>query len=152
MKKLVILVVLVLVLAGAGGAALFFLKLGPFAPPPGAKSAAAPAPKPDPPRFIPMSAMSVPIFQGDRVVATIQFEIVLETRDPEVEYAVKKDQVRLKDAFLRDLHGFMPRLLRDADNIDLLVLKKRLKMVADRTLGEGKISDVLIQSVTQQGG
>jgi len=149
MKKLVILVVLMLLIAGGGGAALYFLKLGPFAVPPG-EAAEAEEPDPDPPKFVELAPMSVPIIQGDRVVTTIQVQLVLETLDPEVEYAIKREQTRIKDAFLRDLHGFMPRLLRKSDTIDVVVLKKRLKMIADRTLGKGKITNVLIQSITEQ--
>ena len=55
----------------------------------------------------------------------------------------------MSDAFLRELHGFIPRLLKKEENLDILLIRKRLQMVADKVTTPGTIRDVLIQSVTE---
>ena len=53
-----------------------------------------------------------------------------------------------KDAFLKDLHAFIPRMLSELGRIDLPTLKQRLQLVADRVAGEkGVVKGVLIQSL-----
>ncbi len=54
---------------------------------------------------------------------------------------------KISDAFVRDLHAFMPRLLKDKERIDVLILKQRLQVIGDRLFGAGYIKDVLVQSV-----
>ncbi len=58
---------------------------------------------------------------------------------------------RLTDAFLRELYNYLPRLLSKQGSVDVFLIKRRLQRVADKTAGEGRIDNILIQSVTEAG-
>jgi hypothetical protein len=42
--------------------------------------------------------------------------------------------------------------LQKQGNIELPVIKERLKLVADKVAGEGRVDNVLIQSISEGGG
>jgi len=53
-----------------------------------------------------------------------------------------------KDAFMRDMHSFIPRMLNEIGRLDLPTVKRRLQITADRVAGEpGIVKSVLIQSI-----
>ena len=60
---------------------------------------------------------------------------------------------KLKNAYIQDMYTFLPRLLKDQERLDAYVLKKRFQLIADQVFQPpGTVSDVLIQSVTDQPG
>jgi flagellar basal body-associated protein FliL len=146
--------ILIMVVAGfivlAGGAITIMqqLEMGPFAPKVEATSAAA-APRVDPVRFVSMDTLVVPIIQNDRVVTTIQIEIQLETTQSR-EPGLNKQMPKLTDAFVTDLRSYVPRILRDKDDVDTETLKKRLSIIGERAIGKGMFDAVLIQSVLER--
>jgi len=87
----------------------------------------------------------IPIFKGDIVAATIQLHVQIETRAGN-ESAITKQMTRLKDAYIRDLHAYVPRLLRKNKDLDIGALKRRMQVIGERTIGKGLIDGVLIQS------
>lgn len=146
MKKLVIAMAVILMLAGASVSVMKWMNVGPFAK----KGTVAEAPAPKPaiqPRFVDMEPLVVSVFDGDKLAANIQIGIKLETLSDANASAIQKKMPKISDAFLRDLHDFLPRLMRQSDRIDVVVLKDRLKGVADKVMGKNVISGVLIQSV-----
>jgi len=151
-KKLVIAVALVLMIAGAAVGVLKWLGIGPFSKAKDttteATVAAGGAPQ-DAPRFITMDALVIPVFKGERVAATIQIQVKLETAGVDNESKIAHLMPRLNDAFLRDLYGFLPRHLRKENRIDLSIIKRRLQRLGDKVAGPGVIKAVLIQSVIE---
>ncbi|WP_419796849.1 MAG: flagellar basal body-associated FliL family protein [Terasakiella sp.] len=156
MKKAILFLVLLVVVAGATVGALYFLKLGPFEP----KEAPQKTPeqieleKKTTTTTVAIKPFTIPMFQGERVAGSIQVQFALEVALGQEE-VVKAKMVRLEDAYLRDLYVFMPRLLRNKDKLDIAALKKRLKRITYKVLGEEDskvVSDVLIQSVADNPG
>ncbi len=149
--------ILIFVVAGfivlAGGAITIMqqLELGPFAPKVSTESAQpkAATTRNDPPRFVTMEPVIIPIIQNDRVAATVQIEIQLETTQSR-ESQLTKQMPRLADAFGTDLRTFVPRHLRDNRQVDTEVLKKRLSIIGERAIGKGLIDAVLIQNVLER--
>jgi flagellar basal body-associated protein FliL len=146
--------ILIMVVAGfivmAGGAITIMqqLEVGPFAP----KKEAAPAdaaPKVDPVRFVQMDTLVVPIIVNDKVVSTVQIEIQLETSQSR-EPKLNQQMPRLTDAFVTDLRSYVPRILRDHNDVDTEILKKRLAIIGERAIGKGMFDAVLIQSVLER--
>lgn len=146
MKKLIIAFLAIFLVAGGTVAALKFLKMGPFAGPDEKVEKKA---KPiEPPRFVEIPQLNVPLFADDKVAGAVLIQLKLETIGPGNEAKVNRVLPRLNDAFLRELHTFIPRLLQKTQRLDVFILKKRLQMVSDRVVGKGVVSNVLVQSVT----
>ncbi len=152
-RTIAIVVAVLLMISGGAIGVMKQVEWGPFAPgDDDAQNAAAESAKPpEPPRFIDMDPLVVPVFAGDVAVGTIQIHIKLETLGAENEEALNRLMPRISDAFLSDLYVFIPRLLRKTGNIDVIAIKQRLQRVALKTAGEGRVENVLVQSVTETG-
>lgn len=149
MKRLFLIFALVLLVAGATIGAMKWFGLGPFEKPEmaeemdKAKKIEAPAAL-----FVDVEPLLVNVVQGGAIATTIQLEVKIETAGNENIIRIKRMLPQYKDAFLKDLHAFVPRMLSELGHIDLPTLKKRLQLVADRVAGEkGIVKSVLIQSV-----
>ena len=146
MKKFVIVFAILLMLSGGSIGIMKTLEIGPFAKTEG--EAAETAVLNEPPRFIEMGLLLIPIFTGDRVATTIQLQIKLETMGAERESKINKLMPRINDAFLSDLYAFIPRLVRKEGKIRAIVIKKRLEMIAGKVAGPDLITNVLVHSIT----
>lgn len=152
-RKIAIAAAVFLMVCGGALGVLKQMEWWPFEPDnPNAQSASADSNQPpEPPRFIDMDVLVVPVFAGDRPVGTIQIHIKLETSGAENEEALNRLMPRLSDAFLSDLYVFIPRLLRKSGDLDVIAIKQRLQRVALKTAGKGRVENVLVQSVTETG-
>lgn len=148
MKVVIVAFVMVMMLAGGVVSVMKWLKMGPFVDKAAAEAAEAAKPKP-PPRFVDMPQIAIPIIEGERTAAIIQFEIKLEVVGDDNVKRVEKLMPILGDAFLRDLYGFVPRLFKLGDRLDLVVLGRRLKIVGDKASQSGLIAAVLFQSIVE---
>tara|TARA_B100000315_G_scaffold227198_1_gene234752 strand:+ start:67 stop:414 length:348 start_codon:yes stop_codon:yes gene_type:complete len=112
MKKLLLLLALLLMLVGGTIGLLQFLETGPFKPKKGEVKKVIEKKVVDTTVFIDMDPLAIPVFQGNRVAATVQIQVKLETNNEDKAERIKKMMPIITDAFVRDLHSFMPRLLR----------------------------------------
>ena len=149
MKKLVIIFLIVLPVAGATIGAMKWLGIGPFEKPE-SETSEQEAPKIDAPQalFVDLEPLLINVVQEGEVVTTIQMEVKIETEGNDNIIAIRRALPLYKDAFMKDLHAFVPRMLREIERLDLPTIKKRLQLVADRVAGKpGIVKSVLIQSV-----
>jgi len=149
MKKLFIIFALVLLVAGATIGAMKWFGLGPFEQPEMAadmeKAKEIEAPQA---LFVDVEPLLINVVQAGAIATTIQMEVKLESTGNENIIKIKRMLPTYKDAFLKDLHAFVPRMLSELGRLDLPTLKARLQLVADRVAGEkGVVNGVLIQSV-----
>lgn len=150
-RILVIIVAVIIMLAGAAVTVMQQLEIGPFAPKePAAATPEEGSPPPPgtsltPPKFVSMEPLVIPIVFGERISGTVQLQVQLET-SAEKESELKQVLPRVSDAFVRDLHGYLPRLLRDKQQLDVDLIKRRLMIIAERAVGQGLVDNVLIQS------
>lgn len=154
MRNLVIAFALLLMVAGTTVGILKTLKIGPFAEPPADAAKVeekAPPAVVEPPRFVDMEPLTINIFQADQVVASIQIQLKLETHGSKNEATLARMMPKLSDAFFKDLHGFLPRMLEKDEKIDVPALRRRLQSVADRVgeqlTGQRMVDNVVVQSV-----
>ncbi len=136
-----------LMLAGATISVLKWLGIGPFGDP--AEVEATGTTPDEPLHFVTMDVLVIPIFQGEKVAATVQIQLKLEATNLENASEIARLLPRLNDAFLRDLYGFIPRHLRKKERLDLALIKDRLQMVGDKVAGPGVIKSVLVQAVLE---
>lgn len=147
MKIVVVALVVLMMLAGGSFSVLKWMQVGPFAPEPDATEVVV---SDEPPVFIDLDPLLINIFQGNSVATTVQISVKVEALGSDNADLIKESIPKITDYFLRDLHAFLPRIMTDDDTrIDIFVIKKRLKLMADRLYPDGRINDVLIQSVSE---
>ncbi len=95
-----------------------------------------------------MEPLNIPVFHGDRVAATVQIQLKLEAIGEENEEEIIRLLPRISDAFLRDMHAFIPRLLKKEQRIKVPIIKKRLQIISERLVGPNLIHNILVQSVS----
>ncbi len=149
MKKLIIVFALVLLVCGATLGAMKWFGLGPFEQPEMAKAAEGP-PEIEAPDalFVNMAPVMINVMQAGTIVTTIQLELKIETAGRDNIIGIKRMLPKYRDAFVKDLHAFVPRMLSELERLDLPTLKQRMQLVADKVAGEkGIVRGVLIQSI-----
>ena len=149
MKKLIIIFVLILLIAGGTIGVMKFLGLGPFHDPTAEQAEQKPKEIEAPQAlFVDMEPLMINIMSGGAVMTTIQMEIKIETSGNENIIDIKRRLPVYKDAFMRDLHSFVPRMLNEIQRLDLPTIKQRLQLIAERVAErEGMINSILIQSI-----
>lgn len=145
--KLVLILLVVLLLAGGGGGYYYFFIL--TADP----DAVVEEPPPPPPdiRFIEMESLRIPVLRRGAVVNYVILNISLETIGPENEELASALMPRLTNAYITDLNGYFASVPVE-DRILVNSIRRRLKVIANRTLGVGVVNDVLIQNAFKQKG
>jgi hypothetical protein len=147
MPKLLIIVLAIIVLSAAGSVAVMQqMELGPFA---NEKPLTLEEKAEKLRRYISMEPLSVSIFRGGAVATTIELKIQLETVLAN-EVIINKKLPRLKDAFIRDLHSYFPRLLGKKNELDMPGLARRMFLIGEKTLGKGILKDLSILSASNR--
>jgi len=149
MKKLLMVFALVLLVCGATLGAMKWFGLGPFEQPEMAKAAEGP-PEIEAPDalFVNMAPVMINVMQAGTIVTTIQLELKIETAGRDNIIGIKRMLPKYRDAFVKDLHAFVPRMLSELERLDLPTLKQRMQLVADKVAGKkGIVRGVLIQSI-----
>ena len=149
MKKLVIIFLLVLLVAGVTIGVMKWFGLGPFVQPELAKEMEQERKIEAPDAlFVDVEPIMINVVQEGAVVLTIQMELKIETAGNDNIIKIKRMLPIYKDAFMRDMHSFIPRMLGEIGRLDLPTVKRRLQITADRVAGEpGTVKSVWIQSI-----
>ena len=145
-KAIIVLVLGIALLGGAGfgGWKLYGMYL--------VEGEAKPEPPPPPPptAFLRMDPVIVPVIGARKVE---QFVTVVVTLEVIAEKApvVQANQPRLSDAFLTALYGALDdKTVLSNAVVNIGAVKAKLKETAGRTVGEGLVTDVLVQVVMQR--
>ncbi len=156
MKKIIILLILVLLIAGGGvGAAYVFvpelLGMGPKTTAEVSEASVAPveAKKPEKPTTLHMNTIDVPLVIGDTIDRKIYFDVTLIVNPDEFSNA----QIylpRLRNDYIEFCYAAFPKQYEKNGRMNLEKLKFSLKKIAQKTLGENVIFDVLIQSYVER--
>ena len=102
------------------------------------------------PFFVRLDGLNIPVIRELRVERHLLFSIALEVGDSRARHDVWMALPVLRDAFVRDLHGFV-RLIRFEDETNYLTtVKARLHKVCDRVLGPGVVKAVLVQEMNER--
>jgi flagellar basal body-associated protein FliL len=147
MPKLLIIILAIIVLSVAGSVAFMQkMELGPFAN----EKLLTPEEKIEKlRRYISMKPLSISIFRGGAVATTIELKVQLETVAGR-EIFINKKLPKLKDALIRDLHSYFPRLLGKKNELDIPDLAHRMFLIGEKTLGKGVIEDLSILSASNR--
>ena len=154
MPKIVIFVFVGIILLSGGSVALMMqMEIGPFANEE-KKATVDSTPKDEKPEkkiaieTVTMAPLSIPIIQNGKIVLNLQLEIQIDTTKKKAPKLREKLPI-LKDAYVRDLFSFIPRQLRKSKKLDQETLRRRLRVVGQRTIGKGIIHAVNIKSYSE---
>lgn len=108
------------------------------------------------PFYYKMDPLFAPVVQKRKIRGYAELTVTLEvgTKEAgtkEAERLVHARLLVLRDEFMRDLQ-FQADMRSDNERaVDLVRIKKRFKVLANRLLGAGTVSEVLIQSALDRG-
>ncbi len=146
--RIVIAVAVVSVLALGGAAGWFFFLRGGDVE--HEKTAVSEIPAEiDQLRFIKLDAFSIPVIRYGKVSKYILLQTTLEVANQAARDRAQRLMPRLKDAFLMDLHGYFADRPANKTGINSRTVRKRMKRIADRTLGPEIIIDVIIEGALE---
>lgn len=146
MKKFLILFVLVLLLAGGGFAAYVFLV-------PGGDEILASEPEPPPPppepMLVPIDPMTIPVIRQGTVRKYVLLKLTLQLTDQDSKERAMVAMPRIKDETFRNMHAYFAGVPVDAP-VSLAAIKRRIRTVAEQSLGKDSIVDVLVEGVYEK--
>lgn len=117
----------------------------------GGDSAAAEEESTTGPFYYKMDPLFAPVVQKRKIRGYAELTVTLEVGTKEAERLVHARLLVLRDEFMRDLQ-FQADMRSDNERaVDLVRIKKRFKVLANRLLGAGTVSEVLIQSALDRG-
>ena len=140
MKKILLILILLLILGGGGGGGYwwFFLKDAG-----GEEEVEEEVDLGPPPIFVELPALTVPVIRNGNVARYIVLKMSLEVADIDAEQRVNQRTPGLRNAFLRDLHGYFSTI-PVTERLNVTPIKQRLSRVARSVLGRGVVKDILI--------
>jgi hypothetical protein len=86
-----------------------------------------------------------------RIRGYAEIVVTLEVPTKEAEHLVHSRLLPLRDRFMRELQFQADMRREDERAIDLMRIKARFKVLANRLLGAGTVNDVLIESALHRG-
>lgn len=160
MKIAIMALVAILVLGGGAGGAYFYFNQkaeasigedGEHAEAKDVKKEHKKDEKPAHLSFVEMEPLILPIIDADGISQMVSLVIVLQVHDDKQKAEVAGQMFRIKDAYIQDMYGVLNKHAAVKDGvIQVSVLKEKLNAANTRVLGEGVVSDVLLQVVQQR--
>ena len=102
------------------------------------------------PFFVDLDSLVIPVIRNDQVERHVMLTLTLEVGDNHSRFRVQKAVHQLRDAFVRDLHGYMRVVMTRSHNDFLRLLKGRLLRVTASVIGPGVVREVLIQQAAER--
>lgn len=102
------------------------------------------------PTFVRLDPLVVPIMDNDGISQTISMMIVFEVADEEAGKKLESLKPRMKDAMIQNMYGMLnQKAAMENGALRVGYVKERLNAVAQKVMGEGVVTDVLLQMVQQ---
>ena len=141
MKKAIIFLVLGLLLAGGG----YVAWSGYYAAQTGADASFSISAKSNEPGYIELKPLTAPVVRDGAFAHYVLLVVNLEVTAGHDIADVREYMPRLRDAFVTELHALAVVRPRGQRLINLPRIKTRLLATAERVLGPGVVSEVLVQ-------
>lgn len=107
--------------------------------------------KPEHMAYVEMDPLVLPIVDANGISQMVSLVIVLQVHDDQQKAVVSAQMPRIKDAYIQDMYGVLNQHVAVKDGvIQVSIIKEKLTTATDRVLGEGVVSDVLLQVVQQR--
>lgn len=155
MKKIIVVAAVLIMLMGGGISVMKSLEIGPFAPVgDGSVDVVDESHQEDmEPIITKLDPLTIPVFRGDSIAATVQLEIHLEALGKDNSAEVKRYAPKISDIFLRDLHSYLPRLIETQGEMDVEMILARLNNISKKSkTTKDIVNRVLIQAISDTPG
>ena len=101
--------------------------------------------------YVELDPLILPIIDQSGVTQVISMVVVIEVADAHDAEIVKKNQPRLKDAYIQEMYGTLNSHAALSDGVvQVNMIKERLKKISLNLMGGDVITDVLLQVVQQR--
>lgn len=101
--------------------------------------------------FVELDPLILPVIDSEGVTQTVSVVVALEVADEATKIEVETLSPKLKDAYIQDMYGMLnEHAALKGGVIQVGYLKSRLNKITLKVLGQGKVSDVLLQVVQQR--
>lgn len=144
--KLIIILIVIVVLAIGGGGVWFFMFRDVDAP------VEEVVEMPPDPIFVALEPLSMHVLRGGGVRKYIVLNMTLEMRDEEARALAENKMPKLRDVFIGSMNEYYSNLPSLEDSVNVTAVKKRLIEASTKAIGDGRVTDVLIQSVFERDG
>jgi len=105
----------------------------------------------EPAQFVELDPIILPVLDKDGVSQTVSLVVSLEVFDHKAVEEVTHNKPKLVDAIIQELYGaFDKKDVMDGGVLKVGPIKERLLGICDKIMGEGIVSDVLLQVVQQR--
>jgi len=156
MKKFIFAVMLILVLGGGAAGAYFYFgkpaeaSVGENGEHSAAKEAGEGAANKNA-EYVELDPLILPIIDNNGVSQVISLVVVIEVGDKYGADKVLKNEPRLKDAYIQELYGALNKhAALSGGVVQVDSVKKRLKTISYKVMGDDVVNDVLLQVVQQR--
>lgn len=101
--------------------------------------------------YFKLDPLVLPVVNRHGVSQTVSMVVMVEVDSERSREVVKSNAPRLTDAYIQDMYGILNKhAALNGGVIHVSFLKKRLRNVTDKILGEDKYLDILIQVIEQR--
>jgi flagellar FliL protein len=105
---------------------------------------------PEGPVFVTLPAITIPVYEGERLARQASLVLALELEKGRVEADVAPLRPRLVDAYITDLTAIFEQRSFEDRLIEPQAIKPKLLETTERVLGPGLVKDVLIQQAMER--
>lgn len=95
-------------------------------------------------QYVKFRMLNIPIFKGQRVIRQAMVSMTLEVNGPTKASLIDEKREEIRHIALGELQGYLNLQWTESGTLDHANVKKRLKIVLDRHLGDGIVNEVLV--------
>ena len=104
----------------------------------------------EPPVYVSVGKMQIPVFDGGALAGQIVFEAILMVPDDRARVSIEPRLVVMRDLYLRDLNDVALLVGASGKPVSIEQIKTRLGRVSSRLLGADQPFELLIQNYSYQ--
>lgn len=101
-------------------------------------------------RYFQLQPFNIPVIRDGKLAQILSIAVTIEVKGYANQAKVMDQQVRLRDAFLRDIYGVASVQRADGRAINPQVVKTRLMSIGERMFGPGIVENVLVHGMTDR--
>lgn len=98
-------------------------------------------------QFFRLPVFNVPVIRAGEIVGQVSMTVMIETSDFRNKNKIIENRHQIQNGFLRDLHGVVSLDSGAGRSVNIPTVKARLLKVADKILGPGIVTDILVDNV-----